>query len=439
MQNDVCLLKFEEDLLAIEETARACLASEFPEAGQACWIAGWGFYEEDSGSSDILKSVGLNILSHEYCKEHAPASNMMTQNEICVGLPDSDDADDLTDGGSGACSGDSGGPLICNVDGFATVMGVASYTWPPCGSAGLPSIYASIAHDNWVEMVLKGNNAVEFDPVSDRIDETLTTCSDARSLEKIIEGTHLDSQGQAHWPWLARLAIGALDGGTCGGTIIDNHWVLTAAHCVEHTTTVFATFNDYSSVENENGEKTLEASQVEIHDDYFDDPNGLSFMDIALLKFDEDLLSLDGTAKACLATSYPEAGQACWVAGWGMPEDDHPVDSIPASTILKSVGLNVFSQEYCAQKAEFDLSTMLKSHDICVGIPDLDGDGEMETGESICMGDSGGPLICNVNGAATVMGVASGVWRPCGAKTLPSVYDWIAQDNWISQTIAANT
>mgnify|MGYP003335754125 CR=1 FL=1 len=33
--------------------------------------------------------------------------------EICAGLPDSDDADSLTDGGKDACQGDSGAPLIC--------------------------------------------------------------------------------------------------------------------------------------------------------------------------------------------------------------------------------------------------------------------------------------------------------------------------------------
>ena len=145
-----------------------------------------------------------------------------------MGLPDSEnDDDELTDGGVGVCPGDSGGPLICNVDGFATLMGVASYTWRPCGSAGKPSVYASIAHDNWIEMLLKGNTATEFKPVSDKIDETLATCSDTRAIGKIIEGTHLDSQGQANWPWLARLGLGAVDGATCGGTIIDNHWVLT--------------------------------------------------------------------------------------------------------------------------------------------------------------------------------------------------------------------
>ena len=121
-----------------------------------------------------------------------------------------------------------------------------------------------------------------------------------------------------------------------------------------------------------------------------------------------------------------------------MPEDDHPISSIPASNILKSVGLNVFSQEYCGQKAESQVQGMLKEDDICVGIPDLDNDGFMDIGESICSGDSGGPLICDVNGAATVMGVASGVWHPCGTRPTPSVYDWIAKDNWISETIAAN-
>ena len=79
-----------------------------------------------------------------------------------------------------------------------------------------------------------------------------------------------------------------------------------AAHCVVNFDNVFATFNDFSMSDVENGEKTVETNQIFIHEDYFDDPNVLTFMDIALLKFDEDLLSFAGTAKACLATGYPE-------------------------------------------------------------------------------------------------------------------------------------
>ena len=47
-------------------------------------------------------------------------------NSICVGTPDNDDADNLTQPGNNMCTGDSGGPLICPVNGKATLVGVTS-------------------------------------------------------------------------------------------------------------------------------------------------------------------------------------------------------------------------------------------------------------------------------------------------------------------------
>ena len=62
-------------------------------------------------------------MTHTVYSEHEVATY---PNSICVGTPDNDDADILTQPGNNMCTGDSGGPLICPVNGKATLVGVTS-------------------------------------------------------------------------------------------------------------------------------------------------------------------------------------------------------------------------------------------------------------------------------------------------------------------------
>ena len=84
------------------------------------------------------------------------------------------------------------------------------------------------------------------------------------------------------------------------------------------------------------------------------------------------------------------------------------------------------------------MNSPLKPDDICAGKPDLDGNGLTDGGIDSCQGDSGGPLVCDVNGAATLVGVVSrGVG--CGDEGFPGLYTAVHTDNWIAETIAANS
>ena len=59
--------------------------------------------------------------------------------------------------------------------------------------------------------------------------------------------------------------------------------------------------------------------------------------------------------------------------------------------------------------------------DICASKPDLDGDGFVDAGSDACHGDSGGPLICPVDGKATIVGVVSRGYG-CAWKGYPGIY-----------------
>ena len=78
------------------------------------------------------------------------------------------------------------------------------------------------------------SSVLEFKPTqSHRIDDSLTYCSEGDNgfgSGRIIGGTYASRNS---WPSI--VAIRVLEGSgsahQCGGTIIANHWVVTAAHC----------------------------------------------------------------------------------------------------------------------------------------------------------------------------------------------------------------
>ena len=94
--------------------------------GEACWIAGWGATNHaETHYPTMLKSAGVNVFGQDYCIEHTSVDGL-NFDSICVGAPDNDDADELTQGSNNMCPGDSGGPLICPINGKATLVGATS-------------------------------------------------------------------------------------------------------------------------------------------------------------------------------------------------------------------------------------------------------------------------------------------------------------------------
>ena len=113
---------------------------------------------------------------------------------------------------------------------------------------------------------------------------------------------------------------------------------------------------------------------------------------------------------ACLPTEPVTGGKACWIAGWGKTsEHAHQNDR------LYELGINTYSDDYCETNS-LDSEFEKTSDTVCIGIPDMDGDGVDDMGKGACQGDSGGPLICDVNGKYVVAGIASWAPMPCGVE-----------------------
>ncbi|XP_072353142.1 granzyme A-like [Scyliorhinus torazame] len=111
----------------------------------SCEVAGWGLTTINSRHpSDTLQEVKLNVIDRKTCnsKDYYNHNPDVTMNMICAGD---------SKGRKDACSGDSGGPLICR----NKYKGIVSYG-RGCADPKKPGIYTLITKKylNWIEKII---------------------------------------------------------------------------------------------------------------------------------------------------------------------------------------------------------------------------------------------------------------------------------------------
>jgi len=239
----------------------------------------------------------------------------------------------------------------------------------------------------------------------------------ARS-DKIVGGMEAEEH---QWPWIVALFID--DAWFCGGALISDTHVLTAAHCAED-----AFYFDILAGAH-NVRESSEPNRVEItsyngftHEDW--DSSDLS-NDIALIVLPEPITFNDYIKPSCLPSSGDTAdeGEMVTAIGWGRPSDS--ASSI--SPVLRMVSdLPVISNAEC--NAIYGI--------VGPGVVCIDTAG----GKGTCNGDSGGPLNMksSAKGAGdkwTQVGVVSfgasagcEVGYPAGFSRTEYYLDWISDN-----------
>ncbi|XP_054721249.1 trypsin-like [Uloborus diversus] len=245
------------------------------------------------------------------------------------------------------------------------------------------------------------------------------------NISERIVGGRLASRGE--FPWQISLELNHPQKGTiphfCGGVLIDQQWLLTAAHCVVNPMFVLphpnywkARVGEHNLKEYEDSEKKIEVSQIFYYPWYHGYDN-----DIALMKLAEPVPSNSNIKPICLPKeSDTFSGMICTASGWGKVDF-----SSRASEDLRAVGIQVFDNENCnAYTTKFRIP--IQAWHLCAGT--------MEGGKGTCQGDSGGPLACQTSDRGWVLAGLTSFGSGCAKRGFPDVYTRVSHFlSWIKQ------
>ncbi|XP_073836508.1 serine protease 3-like [Musca autumnalis] len=241
-------------------------------------------------------------------------------------------------------------------------------------------------------------------------------------VEDAIEGriTNGKTASSGQFPYQVGLSLKTSSGSFwCGGSLIGNTWVLTAAHCTDGVTsaTVYlgSTTRTVADVTH-----TVSSSAIHQHTGYKSSTlaNDISLIKIPSTSYTSKIKAIKLPAVASSYSTY--SGSYAIASGWGRTSDTGSVASS-----LNYARLQVITNTVCASTYG---TSVVTSNTICVSTP---------SGTSTCQGDSGGPLalesselLIGVTSFVSSAGCASGA--PAGFVRVTSYLDWIKSKTGIS-------
>ncbi|XP_037075878.1 CLIP domain-containing serine protease 14D-like [Pollicipes pollicipes] len=228
----------------------------------------------------------------------------------------------------------------------------------------------------------------------------------------------------------------------CGGAIINDRWILTAAQCINSAGPVKVLLGDLhpaTSTDDHfqhpprvyNVEKTVK--HPEFRRVVRGNGKGI-FNDIALIKLTERISISPVMKPLCISDSSRPASdldnQEVFVAGWDATEFAGPTRSG-----MQWAYINVTRHAQC-QEAYYRVGTAVDTTHVCANGEDVRG------GVDLCTADRGGPLMRRGQRNSRPTWFAAGVvsfGRACGDVNFPGVYTRVDSFlDWIGCTVARN-
>ncbi|RWS24143.1 Clotting factor B-like protein [Leptotrombidium deliense] len=246
---------------------------------------------------------------------------------------------------------------------------------------------------------------------------------------------------QEQWPWIVSIMLKRNSKliHLCGGNIISDQFILTAAHCFPKHTETSDYFVAYGSSELDNA-TVVEIEYFKQHANY---STRFHYNDIALIKLKEAIKFTDKIRPICLPffgsqLKEPIVGDEVVVAGWG-----HDKYGGQATRTLREARIQLMAIKQCNESY-----SKLNTRKIKNGITDTFVCAGSEDGsKDSCQGDSGGPLVyqsnvtslfesdSNFDGVYYQVGVVS-FGHQCAVKGYPGVYTKVAAFlKWILENV----
>ncbi|XP_067651721.1 hemicentin-1-like isoform X1 [Haliotis asinina] len=235
---------------------------------------------------------------------------------------------------------------------------------------------------------------------------------------RIVGGTDVDPP--CKYPFI--VGVRRFGSASCGGTLIGDNKVITAAHCVvglqassvqvevgKHCSSTVGSAS-YNS-RNPNME-VMEVEEFVTHPNFVS--GSLLFFDVAVLKLKKSVITTKCRQPVQMAPSsqVTVTGRTCTVIGWGSL-----VYNGVSASVLQEVDLEVYDSEDC-RNTFTSTASAVDNNIICAA-------NGIRGGEDACRGDSGSPLICRDNNEWVVYGIVSSGFE-CARPNQAGLYTEVA-------------
>ncbi|XP_067285315.1 chymotrypsin-like protease CTRL-1 [Pseudorasbora parva] len=263
-------------------------------------------------------------------------------------------------------------------------------------------------------MSVEGSNAQTYD------------CGVAPLNTRIVGGTDAPA---GTWPW--QVSIHYNGNHICGGTLIHNQWVVTAAHCIISTDInrwkLYLGRETQSMWPPNTNEVQVSIQSIIKHPKYND---SLFNNDISLMKLSQPVNFTPYIRPICLASkeSVFHDATTCWASGWGNIGKDQAL-SYPQT--LQQVEIPVVGSSKCSCQYKSVRDIQITPQMICAG----------RAKKGTCQGDSGGPLQCKQGSVWVQSGITSfGTSLGCAIEGFSEVFSRVSEFNtWVTDNVEGAT
>ncbi|XP_035383754.1 vitamin K-dependent protein C [Electrophorus electricus] len=238
-------------------------------------------------------------------------------------------------------------------------------------------------------------------------------------LQPWLVGGEIGRKGESPWQALILNYKGHFH---CGGVLIDERWVLTAAHCLERSLRFSIRLGDYLRFKHEGTEETIPVTNAIPHPNY----NPMTAdNDIALLHLNSPVKFNTYILPACLPSrSLAERvlhlnGTQTVVTGWGRENET----TNRYSAALNYITIPLVDPTECARH----MTNNITQNVLCAGM--------LKVMKDACHGDSGGPMMTQYHNTWFLIGLVS--WgEGCGRTDKLGIYTKVSNYlEWIESIV----